>query len=455
MSTEVLLRPLGGETLEITSGSVELARSPIFDTLEHFYDAVPDAEQAFAFLAENVGVFDGGILREDTEKMLDEIAREAAQRGCEYADVKSYPEFRASAHELIELRVLAGQLARVRDRSDRSAEPSRVTSTQQAIFNYFTIKLGDQSAALAAYAELAAGSSERSNQALAVQEPATEVAEFPLDKAVGQSMEWASQQTHRAVNWLDERLQATEPTLITAKENFLGTRQRRVASFVALSLLGSMIPASVDTAEIIPAQNVEILEAATPEIVEPINEVEPENELAAVAVTAHQHEETPATQPEVPDEREVDSSDIPDEYTELYQAAAAAEGIDWTILAGIGKIETDHGQSSAKGVTEGQNFHGCCAGPMQFFNNEAMARLPKYKMRHSVWTEYGVDGNNDGQKNVYDPADAIPAAARKLVANGLKNNIEEAIWSYNRSHKYYHDVMAWAAYYAGNGERPS
>src|SRR4051812_21788139 len=59
-------------------------------------------------------------------------------------------------------------------------------------------------------------------------------------------------------------------------------------------------------------------------------------------------------------------AEIPPAYLELYEAAGQRYGIDPWILAGIGAIETAHGQSTAPGVRSGVNAYGCCAGPMQF-----------------------------------------------------------------------------------------
>ena len=42
-------------------------------------------------------------------------------------------------------------------------------------------------------------------------------------------------------------------------------------------------------------------------------------------------------------------ADIPADYLALYQQAAARFGIDWAVLAAIGKIECDHGSSQAAG----------------------------------------------------------------------------------------------------------
>src|SRR5918997_115124 len=92
--------------------------------------------------------------------------------------------------------------------------------------------------------------------------------------------------------------------------------------------------------------------------------------------------------------------DIPAAYLRTYQTAGAAMG-GWEYLAAIGKIETDHGRSTAPGVRSGVNSFGCCSGPMQF----SVVGQP------STWDTYGVDGNNDGKTSPFDPQDAIPAGS--------------------------------------------
>lgn len=52
-------------------------------------------------------------------------------------------------------------------------------------------------------------------------------------------------------------------------------------------------------------------------------------------------------------------ADIPANYLALYQdAARVCPGLHWSILAGIGKVESDHGRSNAPGVHSGQNSAG-------------------------------------------------------------------------------------------------
>src|SRR5262245_4266446 len=42
-------------------------------------------------------------------------------------------------------------------------------------------------------------------------------------------------------------------------------------------------------------------------------------------------------------------ADIPADDLALYQQAAARFGVDWAVLAAIGKLECDHGRSQARG----------------------------------------------------------------------------------------------------------
>lgn len=130
-------------------------------------------------------------------------------------------------------------------------------------------------------------------------------------------------------------------------------------------------------------------------------------------------------------------ADIPPDYLALYeQAAATCPGLDWTILAGIGKVETDHGQSPLPGVHSGANPAGA-EGPMQF--------------EPATFAEYNqpVPDGGANPPSPYDPADAIHAAARMLCAHGAKNgaDLHAAIHAYNHSDSYVSAVLAAAASY--------
>jgi soluble lytic murein transglycosylase-like protein len=95
--------------------------------------------------------------------------------------------------------------------------------------------------------------------------------------------------------------------------------------------------------------------------------------------------------------------DIPRAYLRLYRATGRRLGVDWRVLAAIGKIESDHGRSTAAGVASGLNFASCCSGPMQICTVASCGR---------VWQHYAVDADGDGTASVYDPPDAIAATAR-------------------------------------------
>jgi membrane-bound lytic murein transglycosylase B len=133
---------------------------------------------------------------------------------------------------------------------------------------------------------------------------------------------------------------------------------------------------------------------------------------------------------------------IPANYLALYRRAGARWGVPWTVLAGIGAVESDHGRSRAPGVRSGLNAFGCCAGPMQFNLTDGPP---------STWDRYGVDGDRDGHRSPYDPGDAIPSAARYLRAllGSAGGALDRALLGYNRSPEYVADVLTSARTYAG------
>jgi hypothetical protein len=52
-------------------------------------------------------------------------------------------------------------------------------------------------------------------------------------------------------------------------------------------------------------------------------------------------------------------ADIPTGYLALYRRAAPrCPGLDWSVLAGIGKVESDHGRARLPGVRSGWNHAG-------------------------------------------------------------------------------------------------
>jgi membrane-bound lytic murein transglycosylase B len=131
-------------------------------------------------------------------------------------------------------------------------------------------------------------------------------------------------------------------------------------------------------------------------------------------------------------------ADIPASYLRLYRTAGARYRVPWPVLAAIGKVESDHGRTRLPGVRSGSNWAGAC-GPMQ------LGCVPGSKAGNA-WARYG-------HGNVYDPANAIAAAARYLVDHGAHRNLDRALYAYNHSRVYVAKVKAIARRYARGGGR--
>ena len=136
-------------------------------------------------------------------------------------------------------------------------------------------------------------------------------------------------------------------------------------------------------------------------------------------------------------------ADIPTSYLHRYrQAAGRCPGLSWAVLAAIGKVESDHGRSHLPGVRSGWNTAGA-AGPMQFGIGTGRAG--------NAWARYGRDFDHDGRRSVYDPGDAIPAAARYLCDHGAPRGLDRAVYAYNHSWAYVAQVKNLARRYLARG----
>jgi cell wall-associated NlpC family hydrolase len=130
-------------------------------------------------------------------------------------------------------------------------------------------------------------------------------------------------------------------------------------------------------------------------------------------------------------------SAIPAGYLALYQqAAATCPGLSWTVLAAIGTVESDNGQSTLPGVKLGANAAGAM-GPLQMLGPTFAAY------------DQPVPPGGANPPSPYDPTDAVYAAARMLCVNGGRNdtNLTQAVWDYNHSQSYVTEVLDLAARY--------
>lgn len=120
--------------------------------------------------------------------------------------------------------------------------------------------------------------------------------------------------------------------------------------------------------------------------------------------------------------------EIPPFLLPIYQAAGIQYDIPWQVLAAINEIETNYGRNLSVSTAG-------ALGWMQF--------MP------ATWEMYGVDANDDGVKDPYNPVDAIFAAAKYLKAAGGDTDIEKSIFSYNHAQWYVDQVMLRAKLIAG------
>jgi cell wall-associated NlpC family hydrolase len=126
-------------------------------------------------------------------------------------------------------------------------------------------------------------------------------------------------------------------------------------------------------------------------------------------------------------------ADIPPRKLALYQQATGeCPGLPWTVLAAIGKVETDHGRHPTMISPDG------AVGPIQF--------LP------ATFESYDEPVPTGGSQppTPWDPVNAVHAAARLLCAHGARHgkDIEGALWQYNHSHSYVQRVLTIADSYA-------
>ncbi len=122
----------------------------------------------------------------------------------------------------------------------------------------------------------------------------------------------------------------------------------------------------------------------------------------------------------------IDQFEIPPFLLPIYQACGTEYSVPWQVLASINRIETAFG-TNLNVSTAG------AVGWMQF--------LP------STWRSWGVDANNDGRKDPYNPVDAICAAARYLKAAGGDQDLRRAIFAYNHADWYVDEVLLYANQY--------
>jgi hypothetical protein len=134
-------------------------------------------------------------------------------------------------------------------------------------------------------------------------------------------------------------------------------------------------------------------------------------------------------------------AEIPPAYLAAYQRAArTCPRLSWALLAAVGKVESNHGcgwpphWQRTPGIARGTENYAGAGGPMQFLA--------------PTWARWGRGGDR------WDYRAAIPAAARKLCADGVRHGeVRAALYAYNPSRAYAARVLAQARPYQATGGR--
>jgi hypothetical protein len=149
--------------------------------------------------------------------------------------------------------------------------------------------------------------------------------------------------------------------------------------------------------------------------------------------------------------------------TTLVDAADPACGIDWPLVAAIGKVESDHGRYAGNGLDEyGTVRPGIYGLPLNGSNNTAVIRdtdggeldrdpewdraVGPMQFIPGTWRTVGVDADGDGTKNPQNMADAATSTAVYLCSGPgdltQPGDLRAAILRYNQSDAYVSQVVA-------------
>lgn len=190
------------------------------------------------------------------------------------------------------------------------------------------------------------------------------------------------------------------------------------------------------------------------------------------AAPVHADQKAPVTTAVI---SEMAANGIPAVALNAYRVATARMGnvdprcgIDWALLAGIGRVESDHGRfGGAQLLTDGSSTKkiiGPALDGVQWdyipapANGMELAGDPVYahalgpmQFIPSTWAAYGADADGNGRADVFNINDAALGAARYLCAAGgnLRSHDGQvaAVLAYNHNDTYLGQVLALADAY--------
>ena len=164
--------------------------------------------------------------------------------------------------------------------------------------------------------------------------------------------------------------------------------------------------------------------------------------------------------------------EIPGTYRALYQHAAAERCplLPWSVLAGVGKVETGHGSTGDAQLTSEGDVVPPIVGPVldgtkgtrqvldtdggRFDEDRVFDRaVGPMQFLPGTWHGYGVDASGDGVADPHNAVDAIHSAAIYLCEHGAsqRDGLHGALLAYNRSSEYVDAVLFHASRYGWRG----
>ncbi len=167
---------------------------------------------------------------------------------------------------------------------------------------------------------------------------------------------------------------------------------------------------------------------------------------------------------------------IPTMALSAYQRAAAVMHradpscrLSWTLLAAIGKVESDHGRYGGSRLTRNGVDRPAVLGPVLDGRGHVSAvpdtdagaldgnrrwdrAVGPMQLLPGTWRVIAVDGDGDGIRNPQDINDSALAAAVYLCSGDLRldetSDTSQAVYRYNHSRRYVGQVLRLAAEYA-------
>lgn len=146
-----------------------------------------------------------------------------------------------------------------------------------------------------------------------------------------------------------------------------------------------------------------------------------------------------------------ETNEIPEEFESIYKEIGNKYNVDWEVLASIHRVETtfsSNNTTSEAGAIGHTQFMKCtwigwsypgCNGTLG--NADVSEEDYTDPDKIEQYGGQGVDGNDNGVADPMELSDSLSATAQKLYDDSINDDMESAIFNYNRDNSYVSDVM--------------